>query len=56
MEEFYILVQPWATYVKGAQFFKDQGGLTAEWGKNWKKVEAESIEDARAIGDKERGK
>lgn len=48
--EYYILVEPWAVYVKEAEFFKSQGGLTQLWGKNWKLVEADSVEDARNIG------
>lgn len=54
MTEYYILVKPWAVYVKEASFFVEQGGLTAMWGSDWKKVTANSIEEARAIGMKER--
>lgn len=43
----YVLVEPWAVYVKEADFFVAQGGLTAEWGKRWKPLEASSLEDAR---------
>jgi len=48
--EFYILIEPWAVYVKEAEFFKSQGGPTEEWGKEWIEIEAESIEDAREKG------
>lgn len=52
-KKFRILVEPWATYVKDADFFEAQGGLREPWGKNWREVEAEDIEAARAIGDRE---
>ncbi len=52
--KFRILVEPWAVYVKTAEFFESQGGVTAEWGKSWREVEAIDIEAARAIGEKER--
>ena len=51
MNTYYILVKPCATYVKVASFFVEQGGLTSDWGKNWKKVRAFSIEDARKLGN-----
>lgn len=44
---YYVLVEPWATYVKTADYFEKQGGCVAEWGKRWQKIEADSIEDAR---------
>ena len=34
-------------FVKVAEFFKEQGGLTQDWGKNWKPVVATSVGDAR---------
>ena len=37
-------------YVKDADYFKEQGGETAEWGKRWIKVTANSINDAREKG------
>ena len=48
--KFYILIKPRAVYVKEAEVFKSQGGLTGEWGKQWVEIEAESIEDARQKG------
>lgn len=36
-----------ALFVKGAEFFRSQGGLTEEWGKMWVPVVATSIGDAR---------
>ena len=50
MKEFYILVRPWATYVKERDFFVSQGGLTKQWGKDWAPVRAKSIEAARKLG------
>lgn len=47
----YILVKPWAVYVKTAEFFRSQGGLTETWGQTWRPVVAESIEAARALGN-----
>jgi len=52
--EFYILIEPWAVYVKEAEFFKSQGGPTEEWGKRWELVEAKSIENARQKGKEKR--
>lgn len=55
--KYYVLIQSWAVYVKEAEFFREQGGLTKPWGKNWVgPVEAESIEAARAWGKAQRGK
>lgn len=51
---YYILVKPWAVYVKEEKFFESQGGLTQSWGAQWQKVEAESIEDARQLGERMR--
>lgn len=39
-------------FVKEEEFFISQGGLTAKWGRAWRKVQAESIEDARLVGEK----
>jgi len=50
----YILVKPWATYVKTAEFFRQQRADTPEgdrWHAAWKPVKAESIEAARKIGE-----
>lgn len=49
-DDYYVLVMPWAVYVKEGHFFESQGGCTAEWGKAWRKVRATSIEDARRQG------
>ena len=37
-------------FVKEESFFISQGGLTAKWGRAWRKVQADSIEHARLIG------
>ena len=34
-------------YVKEGNFFRQQGGLKEEWGKNWIGIEATSLSDAR---------
>lgn len=34
-------------YVKGGDYFREQGGLSADWGRNWIGIEAVSINDAR---------
>jgi hypothetical protein len=41
-----------AVFVKEGKFFESQGGLTAPWGRAWKKIKATSIEDARTWGEK----
>ncbi|MCO7556147.1 dATP/dGTP pyrophosphohydrolase domain-containing protein [Metapseudomonas otitidis] len=38
-------------FVKVGQFFRDQGGLTQEWGKNWTRIKADSLEQARKIAE-----
>jgi len=34
-------------YVKEGNFFRSQGGLTDDWGKNWIGIEAKDMNDAR---------
>lgn len=48
----FVLVEPWAVYVKDADFFRQQGGHVQPWGRKWRPVTAASIEAARAIGEK----
>lgn len=48
MKKFYVNNNGHSWFVKEAQFFEDQGGLTEPWGQNWKPIWANSIEDARA--------
>lgn len=38
-------------YVKDGDYFIQQGGLKEEWGKNWIRVYANSIDHARGIGE-----
>jgi len=45
-----------AVFVKEAEFFKSQGGLTAKWGEAWRAVIAEDIEDARRVGEAMHGR
>lgn len=40
-----------AVFVKHGPFFRDQGGLTQDWGKGWTRIKASSIEHARQIGE-----
>ena len=51
MKFYYILISPWAVYVKDADFFEKQGGLVADWGRDWRKIRATSIENARECGE-----
>ena len=56
MNKYAILVAAsGSTFVKEYDFFVSQGGTTQEWGKNWKIVEAESIEAARLIAIQQPG-
>lgn len=38
---------PNSPMVKEGDFFREQGGLTQEWGRNWEPINASSIGDAR---------
>lgn len=51
---YFVLIKPWAIYVKEEQFFEQQGGLQETWGKEWLPVEANSIDHARTIGEQMR--
>lgn len=42
-------IAPQSPMIKEAGFFRDQGGLSEEWGKTW-----EPIENATGIGDARR--
>jgi hypothetical protein len=42
------------TFVKEEAFFRFQGGLTAQWGRAWRRVRTRSIEHARKIGQHRR--
>lgn len=54
MEEYFILLRESgiSTMVKVGSFFRQQGGDTEDWGKNWISVQADSIEHAREIGER----
>lgn len=41
-----------AVFIKEGKFFKDQGGLTSDWGKAWKPIKARSLDHARKIATK----
>ncbi|WP_255322074.1 dATP/dGTP pyrophosphohydrolase domain-containing protein [Pseudomonas aeruginosa] len=40
-----------AVFVKHGPFFRDQGGLTEDWGKNWTRIRAGSLKHARQVGE-----
>lgn len=40
-----------AVFVKHGPFFRDQGGLTEDWGKSWTRIRAGSLKHARQIGE-----
>ena len=60
MAEYFVLIREYAdgftgqkaatVYVKEGEFFRSQGGLTEDWGKAWKAIDAESVDDARRKG------
>jgi len=47
----YVVSNGVSIFVKEANFFRSQGGLTEPWGRRWRPVHASSIEHARQIGD-----
>lgn len=47
MNTYYVLKSYTMFFVKEGTFFVSQGGLTEDWGKDWKPIQAENIEDAR---------
>ncbi len=50
--KFYVHYNGASVFVKEGEFFKKQGGLRLGWGKAWRPLEADSIEDAREKGYK----
>jgi hypothetical protein len=46
---YYVLHNGSAWFVKDAACFISQGGLSESWGKNWKRVRANSVEHAREV-------
>lgn len=50
MKNYYVHINSGnSVFVKEESFFIHQGGLTQLWGKAWRKINAESIEEARKI-------
>lgn len=47
MNKYYVHFNGAAWFVKEAEFFESQGGLTEAWGKGWKQIYADSIEHGR---------
>lgn len=54
MKIYYIHVTESNVGTKDGEFFVEQGGTREEWGKNWERVEAASMYDARNEGIKRR--
>jgi hypothetical protein len=50
MARYYVLINEAGVYTKEGTFFESHGGLTQEWGKNWRPIEATSLYDARNQG------
>lgn len=44
---FYCVSNSATVFVKEGNFFRDQKGLTEDWGKNWVGIEAKTLGDAR---------
>lgn len=53
-KEFFLLINENGVYVKDGDFFRYQKGDTQDWGKNWERIEADSLHTARDIGIKKR--
>lgn len=50
---FYVLKNAGnAVFVKTAKYFHEQGGHRLAWGRNWTRILASSLEEAREIGRK----
>lgn len=46
-----VLVGPsGSVFVKTLEYFRNQGGFSQKWGKNWSPIVATGIEDARELG------
>ena len=50
MTTHYVLINEAGVYVKEVNFFKEQGGLTNEWGRKWEPIDAKNLHDARRVG------
>lgn len=51
LKEYYVRPREINSFVKEGSFFESQGGLTDYWGRNWIKIEAKSLENAREIAN-----
>ena len=51
-KRFYVYSNGASCFVKDGDYFEEQGGLTADWGKSWKMLHADSIEHARQLAEK----
>ncbi len=49
MDHAYVLVNESGVYVKEGTFFTSQGGLIKPWGRNWERINATSLYEARRI-------
>lgn len=55
---FYVLWRehvPNSPMVKEGNFFRQQGGLTDDWGKSWEPIDAKTVGDARRKFAESRG-
>ena len=50
MSAYYVLTTDSNVSVKEGEFFRQQGGLSEPWGKNWQRIEACCLYDARRKG------
>lgn len=49
LQLYYVTYNGGAWFVKESAFFLTQGGLSQDWGRNWRPISAGSIEDARRL-------
>lgn len=47
--KFRVLINSAGVYVKDAEFFESQGGLTKPWGKKWEEIDAIDLRQARQV-------
>lgn len=52
--KFYVMHNGASWFVKEADYFEGQGGLTEEWGKRWIPLYADTIEHARTLAELKR--
>lgn len=53
MNKYYAHYNGHSWFIKEAAFFEEQGGLTKPWGRNWKPIWADSLEQARTKAELE---